>query len=107
MSTQVFETKLIHESIDVSIDMLSRLQGSEVFSTVASAISVEIGDDPLPAIMLSGDPTLSGTIVTQKVTGGISGVIYKLALSARTDANNIYINEVKLAVLPDDAAIPE
>ena len=106
MSTQVFESKLQTETVNVVIDMLSRLEQGESFTTVASAMSVEVGTDANPSLMLDGDPVLTETLLSQRVKGGLPGVIYKLALSARTDGNNIYINEVKIAVLPDDAAIP-
>ena len=106
MATQVSETKLASEVIELSADMLSRLALGESFTTVASAMSVLIGDDPNPGDMLIGVAQLSGSVVTQQIQGGIVGNIYKLALSARTDVNNIYINEIKLAILPDDAAIP-
>lgn len=106
MSTQITNSKLQSETVNVVVDMLSRLVQGESFTTVASAMSVEVGEDANPGAMLDGAPQLSGTLVSQKVRGGLSGVIYKLALSARTDGNNIYINEAKVAVLPDDAAIP-
>lgn len=106
MSTQVLEQKLESESIEVAVDMLSRLQGGEVIVTAAAAMSVSVGTDPNPGTMVTDLPVISGSLVTQRVTGGLSGVIYTLYLSVRTDANNIYVNECKLAVLPDDAAIP-
>lgn len=106
MSTQVHDSKLESETVNVVVDMLSRLVQGESFTTVASAMSVEVGEDANPGLMLDGSPQLNDTLVSQRVKGGLPGVIYKLALSARTDANNIYINETKIAVLPDNAAIP-
>lgn len=106
MATQVIEPKLEGESIEVAVDMLSRLQNGEVVLTAAAAMSVSSGTDPTPGTMVTDLPVISGSVVTQRVQGGLPGVIYTLALSIRTDANNIYINECKLAVLPDDAAIP-
>ena len=106
MSTQVYAHKLQDEAITIDVDMLSRLKSGESISTSASAISVLSGDDPLSSLMLSGVSTVSGSFVSQQVVGGVPGVLYLLELSIRTNQSNIYVNQVKIAVLSSNASIP-
>lgn len=106
MATQVLFDKLVPEILSIDIDMLSRLAVGETIATAAAAISVHSGTDATPSTMLLGLPTISGSIVTQKVQAGLPGVIYKLAISIRTNNNNILINEAMLAVRSSNAATP-
>lgn len=106
MATQVLFHKLESEEFSIDIDVLSRLALGETVATAASNMSVASGVDATPTTMLSGLPSISGSIVSQKVIGGSPGVIYKLSTSIRTSLNNILVLESKLAVLSDDAATP-
>lgn len=106
MSTQILYHKLETEEFSVDIDMLSRLSLGESVVSAACAMSVLSGTDANPNGMLSGLPSVSGSIVSQKVIGGSSGNIYEIHLSIRTSLNNILVNKAKLAVLPDSAVTP-
>jgi hypothetical protein len=106
VSTVISDTKLVSESVDISIDFLSRLQVGETLQTCASAMSVLTGVDLNPAAMLSGLPTISGTSVIQNVVAGNVGTIYILSLSARTSENNIFVMETAIAVMPSNAIVP-
>ena len=107
MSTAVQDAKTQSESVSMVFDFLSRCQQGENVVTCVVAIGVFSGTDPSPSSMLDGSPSVSyGTVVTQKVKAGLPGVIYQVSCSARTSLNNIYINQVKLAVLSDNAATP-
>lgn len=106
MATQTLCSKLVPEELTVEIDFLSRLKVGETLVTAASAIEAFSGTDALANLMLSGLPVISGTIVSQTVIGGEAGVIYRLAISVRSSANDVLINEAKLAVLSSPAATP-
>ena len=99
MSTVTADTKLQGEDIILVIDFLSRLLPGESVQTCASTISVLSGGDSNPTTMIPLLPAISGSSVHQQVIDGIAGNIYLVSIAVRTSLNNIYINEVKLAVL--------
>lgn len=106
MATQIYQEKLAQEELTVDVDFLSRCATGESASTAISTMTVLSGTDATPEAMLSGLPSVSNNVVSQKVVGGVGGVIYLLTISVRTTANNIVINEVKLAVKTSLGAIP-
>lgn len=106
MATQVIFHKLKTEELTLELDMLSRVRPGESISTAVVSIVVASGDDPSPGLMLSGLATVSNNVVSQKIIGGLPGVVYTLYISARTSLNNIVVNEAKLAVLSDGASTP-
>lgn len=106
MSTVTLGTKLTTEVLDVDVDFLSRLVDGETVVTAASAIAVFSGVDSAAGSMLSGTPTITNSVVTQRIIDGVAGVVYILAVSVRTSDGNIYVNEGKLAVLPSNANVP-
>lgn len=103
MATRVIQQKLVGETLVVETDMVDRLVSGETIATVASSIQVWSGTDPAAVSVLVGAPTHTGTVISQEVTGGLPGVIYKILLSANTSDGNLLINEVKLAVLDTNA----
>jgi hypothetical protein len=106
MTIQVLESKLVPEDVNISFDFLSRLKIGETVGTAACVMSVLSGIDANPAAMLSGLPSISGSIVSQKVIDGLPGVTYILSISIRTSLNNVYVTEGKLSVLSSNAATP-
>lgn len=65
-------------------------------------VSVIWGSDPSPSSILLGTPTLSGTVVTQRLQQGIPGCIYLVNLQVTTSNSRIIQQTEKLAVLPND-----
>lgn len=106
MSLQTLPSKFVGETVDIDFDMLSRLEVGQTIATAAVNISVFSGTDPNPTSMLSGVATISGTMIRQRVMGGLPGVIYMVWASARTNNGEILINEATLAVLSSNATIP-
>lgn len=106
MSTYVYESKLVNESLDVTASFLSRMVVGETLGTCAASMSVSSGTDPAPEDMLSGACVVSGSNVVQKLKGGLPGVIYILSLSGRSTLNNVFVQEVKIAVLTSQAVPP-
>ena len=106
MSTVVFASKLQAEQSDIEVDVLPRLAVGENALTVATVMEVLSVVDPNPAAMLSGSPTLSGTIARQKVVGGLPGVIYQLTFAIRTSNSQIVLDRGKIAVLSSATITP-
>lgn len=105
MATQIHEHKSVNEDITIEFDMLSRLTVGETVATAAVASVVASGSSLVP-LTLAGMPTITNSVVGQRVSGGAAGVIYTVACSVRTSLNNILINEAKVAVISDNALIP-
>lgn len=101
MSTQILDQKLVAEELTIEFDMLSRLKIGETISTASVACELYSGTDPTPTMMISGLASISGSIVRQKVVGGLPGNIYLLTCSVRTSTNDLVLNQGKLAVLPN------
>lgn len=105
MSTQIMQTKFETEELTLEFDFLSRMTAGETVTTAAVSSTVWSGVDPV-SNLVSGIASVSNNVVSQLITGGLPGVIYKITCSVRTSNNNILINEAKLAVLSDDAITP-
>jgi hypothetical protein len=106
MSTVVCLSKLQGEQVNYEFDFLSRLAVGESALTIAATVEVDSGVDPNPAAMLSGLPSLSGTLGRQRLIGGLPGVIYKLTMAVRTSNSQILLNQAKIAVLTSNVTPP-
>lgn len=106
MATQIIADKLQVEQLTLEFDMLSRLKIGETVATAACSATVWSGTDATPSTIISGLPTISNNIVSQKVVAGLPGVIYQISCAVRTSSNNIMINEAKLAIRPSVATLP-
>lgn len=106
MSTVIEASKLRGETITLRFEMLSRLAVSETLATTVCAVEVFSGTDAAPENILSGTASISGTVVSQQITGGSEGVIYKVTCAVRTSDNNILLNQAKIAVLPSEILSP-
>lgn len=99
MSTYVTESKLQSEAIILRSDFLSRLEVGESAVTVATTITVHSGVDPTPTTMISGSPSVTNNLASQRIIGGLPGVVYEVSFAVRTNNNAVYINQLLLAVL--------
>lgn len=86
MNRIVLQEKPSGETTKVVFDFLSRLSLGETISTAAVVATVYSGTDSTPAAIISGAASISGSQVTQKVTGGTVGVVYELTCTAVTSA---------------------
>jgi hypothetical protein len=71
-----------------------RLGTGETITSAVWSVSVVTGVDASPSAMLSGSLAISGAKVTQMITGGVAGVVYRLICTALTSAG-------QTLVLPD------
>lgn len=108
MSTVVQASKIQGEQVGIRVSFLSRCIVGEMLWSAAANITVLVGDDEDPTAMMPNDPIIYGSYdVEVKVIDGVPGKIYKIIVAARTTNNNIYYQEIKLAVLPGDITVPD
>jgi hypothetical protein len=106
MSTTIEDSKLEGETITLKFEMLSRLDVGETVETAICEAEVFSGTDATPEALLTGTATVSGSVVSQQITGGTVGVVYLVTCAIRTSLNNILLNRAKIAVLPSATPTP-
>jgi len=87
MSMQLLLAKTPSTTQKVVFDFISQLAVGETISTQSVAATVWSGVDSNPSAIVSGAATSSGTKVTQAITGGNAGTIYKLVCTITTSAS--------------------
>lgn len=101
MTRIVQPTKLLGEVATLPFDFLTSLAVGETISTKTVTATVYSGTDATPSAIVSGSATSSGSIVSQKITGGVLGVIYELLCQVTTSAGQTLQLSSYLAVVPD------
>jgi len=104
MNRVVLPSKRLGETVVVppgGIDFTSQLQPSETISSATITASVYSGTDPNPGAIVSGAASVSGTVVSQKITGGVLGVIYELLFVLLTSAGQTIEVAGYLAITQD------
>lgn len=100
MATGYSQEKLPNETIRIGADFSTALLSGESIQAgniTVSCVNVYTGASA-PSI-LSGSPSLSGNVVTQKVTGGASGDVYKITMqTGSTDLGMSYSAEMNLVI---------
>ena len=85
-------------------DFASKLAIGETVQSLPAptlAATVWSGLDSNPGAILSGAASISGSQVSQKVTGGVAGCIYKITCAPTTSASNVPLLQTLLAVVQD------
>ena len=102
MSNRIpLENKLVGETRAYTFDFTSKMTVGSTISTQSVAASVYSGVDASPSSIVTGSASASGTVVTQKITAGTSGVMYEL-LCTITTSDSLTLSLVGiLAVVPD------
>lgn len=85
----------------VVFDFISHLAVGETISTQIVAATVWSGVDANPSAIVSGAATASGTKVTQAITGGVAGTIYKLVCTITTSGSQTLQMLGYLAIVAD------
>ena len=101
MSRVILEPKFDGETKTYEFDFAADLATAETISTQNVTATVYSGTDASPSNLLSGSTTASGTVVSQNITGGTVGVIYKLLCNITTSAGQTLERSGYLAVIPD------
>lgn len=82
----LFKPKRVGETVFLkpAFDFISALAPGETITTATVTAAVYSGVDPNPSAIISGSAVISGTQVTQTVTGGVVGTIYGLTCVVTT-----------------------
>ena len=94
------DPKLVGETVTAQFDFASRL-GTETISTQVVTAAVYSGTDASPSSIISGSASSSGSIVSQKITAGTEGVVYKLLCTITTSGGQTLLMSAFLAVVPN------
>jgi len=94
-----FSYKITTENEQFTFDFSPVLGSTETISSATCTVEVKEGTDPSPSSIKVGSPTISGSQVAQRISGGLDGVIYRLEMTATTSLTNIYTIVADLQVL--------
>ena len=94
-------SKKLGETLTYTFDFISALVPGETIVSATVTSNVWSGVDANPGTMIDGGPTISGTVVNQFITGGITGVIYDLICAATTSLGQVIEISGYVAVQPD------
>ena len=94
-----FSYKITTENEQFTFDYSPVLGTTETILSATCTVEVKEGTDPTPSAILVGSPSISGSQVAQRVSGGLDGVIYRLQMTATTSATNVYTIVGDLPVL--------
>lgn len=101
MSQTSFLPKRVGETQLLAFDFTSRLASDETISTQSVAATVYSGVDASPSSLISGAAASSGAIVSQAITGGVSGTVYNLTCTATTSLSQTLLMHGFLAIYPE------
>lgn len=94
--------KNVGETRTYTFDFSADLAVGETISTQAVTAAVYSGTDAAPTNIVSGVASASGGSVSQKITGGVLGVIYELTCQITTSASQILYRIGLLPVVPKE-----
>jgi hypothetical protein len=100
MSRDLWPPKQVGATKTYPFDFISDLAVSETITGATVTALVWSGNDPTPSNLISGAATISGTVVSQKLTGGVAGNIYAVTCTATTSAGQTLIHSAYLVVGP-------
>lgn len=92
MGNLVFAPKDPSEVDDRGLDFAALLETGETLSgTPTVTVTVVTGTDANPSAIKSGAASISGSIVWQRLTGGVAGVVYKIKVSVGTSTSRTLV----------------
>ena len=94
------ENKLPDEVKRYEFDFLSAMAEGETLTFSTVACYIWSGTDASPSAMISGSSSISGSVVSQLIEGGIAGNIYVLVAGATTSGGQSLQLRGQVAVLP-------
>lgn len=99
-----FTPKTDTEELPLAWDLTALMADLPTGQTINSATvtaTVKSGTDPSPSSIISGSAAVSGATVTQRVIGGVAGVLYTLRLAAVTAPDGYKIEEDAILYVRD------
>lgn len=97
MNEAEFSAKDPDEIIDLTF-RFGRLLGADTIVSAATSVEVATGADGDAIAILDGLPTIAGTDVTQRVTGGLDGVTYELRMTVTTGTGRRFVRAGRLPI---------
>ena len=91
--------KDINEVDVLSFDFKAMLKTGELINSAIVTCEAHVGVDAGAAAVLSGVPEVDGSVVLQKVTGGVAGVIYRIRARVVLDSTRELVLAAWLPVL--------
>lgn len=104
MSRDTWPPKAAGATKNFEFDFISDLAAGETLSGATVTATVWSGNDGNPSGLISGAASISGTVVTQKLTGGVAGNIYAVTCTATTSAGQTLVRSAYLVV--SSASVP-
>lgn len=101
MNRVILPAKRLGETESFAFDFTSNLAVGETILTAVVTSVVYSGVDPSPSSMISGVASISGAIATQKITGGVLGVMYTVMCTITTSLGQTLQLPGFLAIVPN------
>lgn len=101
MTRLILEGKHSGETRTIKADFISDLAAGETISSASVTCTLYSGTDASPSSLISGSASISGSEVSQKITGGTEGNVYKLSFSAVTSTSQTLKRLGFFAIIPD------
>lgn len=84
-----FDISDVGEDEIYSFDYVNDLRESQSVVSGSWTMTVKEGTDPSPSSHLTGLPTVDGTIASQRVSGLLDGVIYRIQCKATLNDGSV------------------
>ena len=94
-----FSYKITTENEQFTFNFSTVMSTGETISLATSTVEVVSGTDASPTAILVGSPSINGQVVSQRISGGLDGVIYRIEVTATTSATNVFTIVADLPVL--------
>jgi hypothetical protein len=94
-----FSYKITTENEQFTFDFSPVLGIGETITAATCVVEVKEGTDPSPNAIKVGSASYSGSKATQRISGGLDGVIYRLEMTVTTSSTNVYTLVGDLPVL--------
>ncbi len=92
------ETKDPSERKLCKFDFTNDLQSGETITATAFTVTLAKGTDAAPSAILDGAPTVSGSVVVQRVVGGANNADYDIRCEATTSLTLVHVVQGRVAV---------
>jgi hypothetical protein len=94
-----FSYKITTENEQFTFNFSTVMSTGETISLATSTVEVVSGTDASPTAILVGSPVINGQVVSQRISGGLDGVIYRIEVTVTTSATNVFTIVADLPVL--------
>lgn len=96
-----FLPKVATDTRNCDFDFAGEMSYGETIDTNVVTATVWSGTDASPSSLISGVPSSTGGVVTQAITGGVTGVIYELTCEVTTSLGQTLQSIALLAIEQD------